>query len=467
MSGMHGQPTSKLLIIDDDEDVLEMFQARLNLSGLEILVANGGHKGLAMFKEQRPAIVLLDLMMPDFDGMDVMKQIISISPATDVLLMSGHYAVDHAVAAVRNGAADFLAKPIDFPGLESRLGALLAQHRKRYFVGALDKALVEAFQMEAIVGRSPQILQLFDTLRRIAPHFKTALITGATGTGKELAARALHRLSPAADKRLVVCNCSALAETLFESELFGYVRGAFTGATQDKIGLFEYANQGTVFLDEIGDMPLAGQAKLLRVLQNSEIQRVGSPTPRKVDVRVIAATHRDLRSLVEQNKFREDLYYRLSMIEIKLPALVDRKEDLPLLQRFFLERFSAQYGKDISGITLRAQSLLARYAWPGNVRELENVIGSACMMVESNIIDIGDLPLAIRKGTETPDEYRMSTIEEVQLKHALRVLDFVGGDKTRAAAILGIARSTLYSILVKSDPPTPKAQHHAIPTLPV
>jgi transcriptional regulator with PAS, ATPase and Fis domain len=243
-------------------------------------------------------------------------------------------------------------------------------------------------------------------------------------------------------------------ETLFESELFGYVRGAFTGATQDKIGLFEYADQGTVFLDEIGDMPLAGQAKLLRVLQNNEIQRVGSPSPRKIDVRVIAATHRDLRALVEQNKFREDLYYRLSMIEIKLPTLADRKEDLPLLQRFFVDKFSTQYGKPVLGITLRAQALLARYAWPGNIRELENVIGSACMMVDNNVIDVNDLPLVIRKGTDSPSEDRMLTIEEVQLKHSLRVLGSVGGDKTRAAVILGIARSTLYSILEKATIPS-------------
>jgi DNA-binding NtrC family response regulator len=417
-------------------------------------VATNSQVGITIFKEQRPEIVLLDSAMPGVNGMDILEQIVSMNPSTDVLLMSGHYTADYAVTALKKGAADFLAKPLNYPELESRIGVLIADYRRRRFVGEIDRTLLEAFQLEAIVGRSPQILQLFHTLRRIAPHFKTTLVMGATGTGKELVARALHRLSPVADKRLVVCNCSALVETLFESELFGHVRGAFTGATQDKIGLFEYADHGTVFLDEIGDMPLAGQAKLLRVLQNNEIQRVGSPSPRKIDVRVIAATHRDLRALVEQNKFREDLYYRLSMIEIKLPTLADRKEDLPLLQRFFVDKFSTQYGKSILGITLRAQALLARYAWPGNIRELENVIGSACMMVDNNVIDVNDLPLVIRKGTDAPSEDRMLTIEEVQLKHVLQVLGSVGGDKTRAAVILGIARSTLYSILEKATIPS-------------
>jgi DNA-binding NtrC family response regulator len=450
MSKMQEEPALKLLIIDDEEAQLELIQEHLKQCELKIFVATNSHVGITIFKEQRPEIVLLDLAMPGINGMDILEQIVSMNPSTDVLLMSGHYTADYAVNALKKGAADFLAKPLNYPELESRIGVLIADYRRRRFVGEIDRTLLEAFQLEAIVGRSPQIIQLFHTLRRIAPHFKTTLVTGATGTGKELVARALHRLSPVADKRLVVCNCSALVETLFESELFGYVRGAFTGATQDKIGLFEYADQGTVFLDEIGDMSLAGQAKLLRVLQNNEIQRVGSPSPRKIDVRVIAATHRDLRVLVEQNKFREDLYYRLSMIEIKLPTLADRKEDLPLLQRFFVDKFSTQYGKSILGITLRAQALLARYAWPGNIRELENVIGSACMMVDNNVIDVNDLPLVIRKGTDAPGEDRLLTIEEVQLKHVLRVLGSVGGDKTRAAVILGIARSTLYSILEKA-----------------
>jgi transcriptional regulator with PAS, ATPase and Fis domain len=296
-------------------------------------------------------------------------------------------------------------------------------------------------------------MDVFAAIRRVAPHFRTALITGETGTGKELVAHALHRLSPVSDKTFAVCNCSALVETLFESELFGHVRGAFTGATQDKVGLFEYANQGTVFLDEIGDMPLPGQAKLLRVLQNQEVQRVGSPALRKVDVRFIAATNKDLRALVREHTFREDLYYRLSMVEITLPSLVDRKEDLPLLQRYFIEKFAAQYNKPVRGMTRRAQALLGRHDWPGNVRELENVIGKACMMVEGNVVDVKDLPPYLRTARAPVRAFddNLLSMEEVQERHLVRVLERVGGDKTKAAEVLGISRSTLYSILSRMD----------------
>jgi transcriptional regulator with PAS, ATPase and Fis domain len=240
---------------------------------------------------------------------------------------------------------------------------------------------------------------------------------------------------------------------LFESELFGHVRGAFTGATQDKVGLFEYAHQGTVFLDEIGDMSLAGQAKLLRVLQNQEVQRVGSPAIRKLDVRFIAATNQDLRASVREHTFREDLYYRLSMVEITLPTLVDRKEDLPLLQRYFIEKFATQYNKPIRGMTRRAQALLGRRDWPGNVRELENVIGKACMMVEGNVIDVKDLPPDLRMApvlVRNPDDNLLS-MEEVQERHLVRVLERLGGDKTRAAEVLGISRSTLYNLLARME----------------
>jgi transcriptional regulator with PAS, ATPase and Fis domain len=238
-------------------------------------------------------------------------------------------------------------------------------------------------------------------------------------------------------------------ETIFESELFGYVKGAFTGAVQDKIGLFEYANRGTLLLDEIGDMPLLTQVKLLRVLQSQEIQRVGSPAVRTVDVRVVAATHRDLRALVSARQFRDDLFYRLSMVEIHLPSLADRKEDLPLLERLFVERFAAQYRKPIRGLTRRAQAMLARYSWPGNVRELENALGNACMMAQSDLIDVSDLPERIHKssGDESAADGALLPLEELDRRHTLRVLDSVKGNKTRAAEILGISRATLYRLI--------------------
>jgi DNA-binding NtrC family response regulator len=443
----------RLLVIDDESQNLGLIESALEQQGLEILTASNPEVGLALFNEKRPEIVLLDLVMPKISGMDLLEQIIANDPGAEVILMTGYYSAESAVEAIRKGAADYLTKPLDVGKLRDRVFTLVNEHRSRRLATQLDQQMVDTFQLEGIVGRSPLIMDVFAAIRRVAPHFRTALITGDTGTGKELVAHALHRLSPVSDKTFAVCNCSALVETLFESELFGHVRGAFTGATQDKVGLFEYAHQGTVFLDEIGDMSLAGQAKLLRVLQNQEVQRVGSPAIRKLDVRFIAATNQDLRASVREHTFREDLYYRLSMVEITLPTLVDRKEDLPLLQRYFIEKFATQYNKPIRGMTRRAQALLGRRDWPGNVRELENVIGKACMMVEGNVIDVKDLPPDLRMApvlVRDPDDNLLS-MEEVQERHLVRVLERLGGDKTRAAEVLGISRSTLYNLLARME----------------
>jgi transcriptional regulator with PAS, ATPase and Fis domain len=276
------------------------------------------------------------------------------------------------------------------------------------------------------------------------------LLIGETGTGKELAARALHRLGPRASGPFVACNCSAWTESLLETELFGSVKGAYTGAIRDRKGIFEYASGGTLMLDEIGDVPLPTQTRLLRVLQNQEIQRVGSPVTLKVDVRVIAATSRNLRAMVAENKFREDLYYRLSMMEIWLPPLVDRREDLPLLERHIIRAFSAQSQKPIRGLTRRAQAVLGRYTWPGNVRELENVLGHSCIMAEGDIIDVRDLPehLTRRHDPVNPGEGRESIVplEEMQRRYTQQVVDRVH-NKAHAADLLGISRTTLYRIL--------------------
>src|SRR5690349_14538173 len=304
-----------------------------------------------------------------------------------------------------------------------------------------------------MVGHSPAMLEVFHRIRRVAPHFRTVLVTGETGVGKELAAQALHGLSPAASGPFVTCNCSAVVETLAESELFGHVKGAFTGASQDRVGVFEAANRGTVLLDEVGELSPSSQAKLLRVLQNQEIQRVGSPAVRRVDVRVIAATHRDLQAMVKDGRFRQDLYYRLSMVHINVPSLSRREDDLPLLELYFVKRFAEQYGKPVRGITRRAQALLAKYSWPGNVRELENVLGSACMMTEAEAIDVGDLPEYIRENQVDSDQMpeTLVTLEEMERKYALRVLQSAGGNKVRAAELLGISRTKLYRILGDSD----------------
>jgi DNA-binding NtrC family response regulator len=294
--------------------------------------------------------------------------------------------------------------------------------------------------------------EMFWRIRRVAPHYRALLITGETGTGKDLIARALHRLSPVASGRYVVLNCSAVVETLFESELFGHVKGAFTGATHDKPGLFEHAHGGTLFLDEIGDMPLATQAKLLRVLQNQEVQRVGALNTRKVDVRVVAATNHDLRTAVAEKRFREDLYYRLSMVEIHAPRLAERKEDLPLLQRHFVARFAAQYGKEVRGLTHRAQLRLSRHSWPGNVRELENVIGHAAMMTTIDMVDVQDLPSYLHPSSKHPEQttaYLPSggTLAEIEREYIIRVLRETGGVISAAATRLGVPRTTLNAMM--------------------
>jgi len=380
---------------------------------------------------------------------------VEAAPETEVILITGQYSTESAVEAIRRGASDYITKPINLNVLRDRIGRLVAEAQQRQAALQLDAELLKTYQFEGMIGRSPLMLQVFAKIRRVAPHYRTALATGASGTGKELIAAALHRLSPVANNRLAVCNCSAIVETLFESELFGHVRGAFTGAAQDKIGLFEYAHGGTVFLDEIGEISLEMQSKLLRVLENREIQRVGSPAVKKVDVRVVAATNRNLLELIAEKKFREDLYYRLSMVEIELPRLGDRREDLPLLERFFIEEFAEQYGKLIKGITPRAQIVLARYPWPGNIRELRSALGSACMMAEGNMLDVRDLPERLRARVaemKSEDSDELLPLAEVERRHVLRVLDQVGGNKVQAAKILGINRATVYRIVNEQDP---------------
>ena len=441
----------KLLAIDDNPENLALIAAALESESLEILTENDPEVGFETFLRVRPRIVLLDMVMPKVNGMELLERIVAVDPGVDVIVITAHYSTDSAVEAIQKGACDYLTKPLDVEKLRSRIASLVLEAERRKMTLRLDHELVDAFQFEGMVGRSPLMMEVFAKIRRVTPHFRTVLVTGATGTGKELAALALHHLSPAARGQFVVCNCSTLVENLVESQLFGYVRGAFTGAIQDKPGLFEHADGGTIFLDEVGELSPAAQAKILRVLQNHQVQRVGSLAPRNVDVRVVAATHRNLKAMVREGQFREDLYYRLAVVEIALPTLANRREDLPLLERYFIEKFAAEYKKPIDGLIRRAQTRLATYPWPGNVRELENVIGNVCMMVDGPLIDIDDLPERFR-GPLTAEalmDDRFLSLEEVQRRHVIQVLEGVGGNKARAAEILGIGRATIYQLLSK------------------
>ncbi|MFZ0438386.1 MAG: sigma-54 dependent transcriptional regulator, partial [Candidatus Sulfotelmatobacter sp.] len=344
---MNGPNMLKLLAIDDNRENLGLITATLEDQSVEILTASDAEVGFEMFLRFRPRIILLDLVMPKVSGMELLERIVAVDQGVEVILMTAHYSTDSAVEAIQKGASDYLTKPIEVEKLRSRIAKLILEAQKREMTLRLDQELIDAYQFEGMVGRSPLMMEVFARIRRVAPHFRTVLVTGATGTGKELAALALHRLSPAARGPFVVCNCSTLVESLVESELFGHVRGAFTGAIQDKPGLFEHADGGTIFLDEIGELSQAAQAKLLRVLQDHQVQRVGSVVPRNIDVRVVAATHRNLKTMVHDGQFREDLYYRLAVVEIALPTLANRREDLPLLERYFIEKFAEEYKRPI------------------------------------------------------------------------------------------------------------------------
>jgi DNA-binding NtrC family response regulator len=442
----------KLVVIDDDPQNLKLVQFVLSDAQLEIHTASDPQSGLDLVRRLHPQVVLLDLVMPGVEGMELLEKILEFDPGIDVILMTGYYSTESAVEAIQKGASDYLPKPLPTEKLQQRISQIAEEVKRRQRSFKLDNDLLDNFEFEGMIGRSPLMLDLFSKIRRIAPHFRTVLVTGATGVGKELAAKALHNLSAAREGPFVALNCSSISETLAESELFGHVKGAFTGADQNKIGLFEYADGGTAVLDEIGEMPLPMQAKLLRVLQNQEFQRVGSPAPRKVNVRVVAATNRDLPAMVSRGKFREDLYFRLCMVELRIPSLVERSEDLPLLERHFLRHFAAEYKKPFSGLTRRAQAALARYSWPGNVRELQNVIGHACMMSESEFIDIRDLPdnFHAQKTASSLVADPLLSIRELGRLHAQRVLDRVGGNKVKAAEILGISRTHLYELLKKA-----------------
>jgi two-component system response regulator HydG len=350
---------------------------------------------------------------------------------------------------MKKGACDYLNTPTFTPA-QKRVGRLTSNARLQNHRHKLEGEMMNAFQFEGMIGRSRPMLDLFRTIKRVAAHFRTILLTGETGSGKELAARALHRLGPRPAGPFIACNCAGWAETLVETELFGCVKGAFTGATTDRKGVFEFANGGTLMLDEIAELPLSSQAKLLRVLQNQEIQRVGSPVTHRVDVRIIAATSRNLQLMLADKELREDLYYRLSMIEIHVPRLVDRLEDLPLLEQQMVRSFAEQSKKQIRGLTHRAHAVLSRYGWPGNVRELENVICHGCIMAEGDFIDVHHLPGHISRGQDSGVvDVRMTamvSLKEMQWRYAREVVNRIK-NKVQAAKLLGISRNKLYRLL--------------------
>jgi DNA-binding NtrC family response regulator len=437
-------------VLDDDPVELEALVSLIAELGYEPVPTSDPEEALKAIRYGRCRLALADVHASGSNGYEFLDRALRNDPGVHVIIMTREYTLDSALEAIRRGATDFLPKPIDRNRLKRTLDDVAALYDQRRRVKALEEQLLKDLEFHGIVGKSPAMLEVFDFARKVARHYSNVLVVGPTGTGKELVARAIHQISPVSSQRLAVCNCSAMVDTLLESQLFGHVRGAFTGATDMRPGLFEYANGGTVFLDEVGETSLAMQAKLLRVIQNREIQRVGSPEVKQINVRLIAATNRELRAEVLAGRFREDLFYRLSSIQIRIPSLGERLEDIPLLVQFLLKKYNEAYGKKIAGLTRRAQAVLLQHPWPGNVRELENVISSACITATGDFIDLADLPEHLQqRGQRTVqgDAWRPLSLDEVRKVHIQKVLDMCQGNRLRAAQILGIGRTSLYRYL--------------------
>ncbi|MGH9534419.1 MAG: sigma-54-dependent transcriptional regulator [Terriglobales bacterium] len=447
----------RLLAVDDEPGLLALITAALEpaTAAGELVIATAGDGAAAWdaFLRLRPSIVLLDLRLPDANGMELLARMLAADPGVNVILLTGYYSTASAVEAIQRGACDYLEKPFAVERLRAAVGGLLEDARRRRHSGELQRELAAHAEVDGMIAAGPAMQEVVAAIRRYGPHFTAVLVEGPTGAGKELVARALHRHSPGSGGAMIVANCSAIVESLFEAEMFGHVKGAFTGATADRVGLFEAAHQGTLFLDEIGDLPLPMQAKLLRAIQERQVLRVGSVSPRTVDVRIIAATHHDLAALTRANRFREDLYYRLAALRITLPSLAERPEDLPLLTRHFLARCAAQYGKPLRGLTRRAQLALARYAWPGNIRELEHALGAAALHAAADFIDVEDLPPAVRApAAPSPAAPSLAPLAEMDRRYAHQAVAACNGNKVQAAAALGISRATLYRLLREQPP---------------
>lgn len=449
-----GADKKKVLIVDDEGGMRHMLSVLLQREGYEIETAEDGRQGLDKIKNETYDLVLCDIRMPEMDGLSFLEATKKLKADLPVIMMSAFGNVDTAIEAMKKGAYDYVSKPFKADEILLRLQRLSAQENLVHENENLKRVLHQQTNFNNIIARSPRMLDIFDTIRKIADYRTTVLITGESGSGKELIARAIHFNSPRANKPFVAINCSAIPDTLLESELFGYVKGAFTGANKDKKGLFEEANGGTLFLDEVGDLPVPLQVKLLRVIQEEEIRRVGSSTTQKVDVRLITATLKDLSHEMKAGNFREDLYYRLNVLPIHIPPLRERKEDIPLLVEHFLQKFSKEMAKDVKSVLPEALQQLTDYSWPGNVRELENTIERAMVLEVSDHLTPENLPDVVRNQEVNPaikaaanelSIKKMMTIMEQEL--IKKALEKTNGNRTWAAKLLEIShRALLYKI---------------------
>lgn len=442
--------SGKILVIEDDPKMCKAVTAIMKKQGYEVTAAPDGEMGLKRAEQMQYDLAIVDLKLPGIDGLDVLRSLKGKDKTISVIMVTAYATIDSAVEAMKEGAEDYIPKPFNLEEIRIVVEKVMEKHelllKNRYLQGQLRKR----YKFGNIIGESPEIKQVLETVAKVAPSKTTILIYGGTGTGKELVARALHFNSPRADNIFLPVNCGALSENLLESELFGHVRGAFTGAVSDKRGLFEIANKGTIFLDEVGDVSPGLQQKLLRVLEEGEIQPVGGTQRAKVDVRVIAATNKNLEEMVKQGQFREDLFYRLSVVPIHLPPLREREEDIKLLAMQFLAEFCEENHKEIISISPEAMEILTKYSWPGNVRELKNVIERAVLLETSDTITTEHLPdrLMVPEDGGTADNAEdLHTLEEVSKQYIKEVLERTGSNKTKAAEILGINRTSLWRMI--------------------
>ena len=437
-------PKASLLVVDDELIVRDSLDKWFREEGYDVTVAESAQEALARMAAKRFDLALVDIKMPGTDGVELQRRMHEIDGDMLVIMMTGYASVETAVAALKNGAYDYVSKPFDPDDIAHTVHNALAHKLAQQENARLRETVASVVRPQEIVGQSPGMVRVFEAIQTVGPTDATVLITGESGTGKELCARAIHAASPRHYNPLVVLHCGALAETLLESELFGHEKGAFTGAQYRKKGSFEVADGGTVFLDEVGDITLKTQTDLLRVLQEREITRVGSTHPIHVDFRCIAATNKNLERLVEEGRFRPDLYYRLNVFQIPLPPLRERKGDIPVLVEHFIRKFSASMNKRIIRVSPAAMALLDRYQWPGNIRELENAIERA--MVVAQEPEIGEEDFALRLPVA---EHSPRTLEEIERAHILAVLDDCKGNQTLASEVLDIDRVTLHNKLKK------------------
>lgn len=444
--------TYRILIVDDEENVRRMLATAFSLQGHETHCASDGKAALSLFSETQPDVVLMDIRMPEMDGIDALKVMRTQQPRIPVILMTAYAEVETAVEALRSGAFDYVIKPFDLDELSMVIQRALQLQEMKQEIRNLHKALTTSWQWGHILTNSSRMMDICKDTAKIALSQANVLISGESGTGKELIARAIHYNSKRANGPFIKINCAALPESLLESELFGHEKGAFTGAQTLRQGLFERAHQGTLLLDEIGEMPLVLQAKLLRILQEREFERIGGHQTIRVDIRIVAATNRCLQTMVKEGTFREDLFYRLNVIHLTLPPLRERREDIALLANHFLQKFSSENQRDIIEIDPTAMSILTAWPWPGNIRELSNVIERAVVMNTGAVIFADDLPDPLRNPVSATTETKPTYSGERNLKEEIKreekriileVLDNQDGNRTRTALMLGISRRAL------------------------